>query len=143
MRWRWGVQIAVPIKRFPCCNQCTEALGPYLLPHQSGVNGNTQTSKHISAYSANIVRETPKQRDTRIQERTNALENTHTAGRGNQPSRPTAEHTLFGTSQSQGAAFNSLIPVLSDFSCCQSSLLFFVHIPSPNQYSFFLNDSLT
>lgn len=37
----------------------------------------TLASKHISAYSANIVRETAEQQDTHMHARTYALEHTH------------------------------------------------------------------
>ena len=82
-------------------------LRAYLLLHQSGVNGNTQTHTHTthpntsSAYSANIVRASAAQQEIHMQAHMYVLEHTHTQLAGKQH-QPAAQHNTTHTVGTRG-----------------------------------------
>ena len=82
-------------------------LRAYLLLHQSGVNGNTQTHTHTthpntsSAYSANIVRASAAQQEIHMQAHMYVLEHTHTQLVGKQH-QPAAQHNTTHTVGTRG-----------------------------------------
>lgn len=90
--------MAVPIKRCPCCNQCAQASGSicYYINLQlieTRSNNHAGLYAHISAYSADIVRETAEQQGLLTHARTRAPRRAHRhSWRGRQPSGPVAEH---------------------------------------------------
>lgn len=128
----------VPIKRCPCCNQCTEALGPICYYINLELMEHTQhkyTHLHPNTFLPTVLTLSGRPLNSRTRACMHArvhLTNTHTAGKeASQPGpQQNTTHTVYYTSKSNEmlsvstflSCFSFLCPHISDLSCCQKVL---------------------
>lgn len=93
----------VPIKRRPCCNQCTEALGPICYYINLELMEHTQhkyTHSHPNTFLPTVLTLSGRPLNSRthacMHAQTQALEHKHTRSwQGSQPTRPKEEHNTY------------------------------------------------